>query len=949
MLMTKELHRDFRLAAWASSGELEAYIAQVAQADVQDMQALLAVLQDRRLVAEGRPHAVRCAAFGGLGDRFRHREMFLPYLRAIRTADPVLRRVLVEVAQRCNNPAVHPELVALFRDSDPAVRQAAGYLASTLGGNTVFSLLTELCGRPDFAGRVEAIEAMVVRAGYHAIPALDATLRAGTPDQKRLALQYLGDPELVSKNRSGALDAVSRPLEDPVESVRHEAISALSRIADEEEFIVRMGWRLDNLPVASVCAAMRAMSRYTSFRAIGLLRERFELGPRTVRLTVLEVLEMIATSDVLPVLADALNHKQTSVRMKAAEVLQNLSRTGQVDVARTILWLLRSRDLEIKRVAADVARGLDDTEGRLWPQLLRFLRDEDWWVRERISDALVDMAGTQLTRHVVLLLNDDSDVIRRYAVEMLMRLNDPFALGALVRSATEDVDWWVRERAVEAIGQLKDPRAIPYIADLMAREPELQLTAIQAFITIGDASALPMLAWLLVSSEEADVLLAALHALETLYDGREVPEVLPLVYHPDHAVRALAQGLAERWDMTFVAHVGFGSFSKSLSRLDQLLHTMNRSGGDDLILSAGRRPFIKRMGQMMPLTDEVLTNEEIEALLLPELTEAQLAMLDQLRDLDMSHEVKSEDLRFRANIFRAAGGLAAVFRVVKNEIRTLESLGLPDVVTRFGDLRNGLVLVGGPTGSGKSSTLAAIIDYINRSQPRHIVTLEDPIEVVHAPKLAMVNQREIGTHSRSFASALRATLRQDPDVILVGEMRDLTTIQFAITAAGTGHLVFGTVHTSSADTSVDRLINAFPAGQQLQVRSTLANSLRAVVCQNLIPRCDGPGRVLALEVMLNNDAVANLIRKGKTYQIPNIVATSRPAGMQSMDLELIRLCKSGVISPEDAYMRAVSKKDFEATMASTGGMGRSPNESPSGGDPQPPRPAVTSGSHPIRN
>jgi twitching motility protein PilT len=321
------------------------------------------------------------------------------------------------------------------------------------------------------------------------------------------------------------------------------------------------------------------------------------------------------------------------------------------------------------------------------------------------------------------------------------------------------------------------------------------------------------------------------------------------------------------------------------------------------------------MGEMIPLANNVLSNEQVEALLLPQLTEQQKESLRQLRDVDFSHEVRSEGLRFRVNVFKAAGGLSAVFRVIKNEILAMESLGLPEVVTKFGDLKNGLVLVGGPTGSGKSTTLAAIIDYINRTQPRHIVTLEDPIEVIHPPKAAMVNQREIGSHSHSFANALRATLREDPDVILVGEMRDLTTIQFAITAAETGHLVFGTVHTASADTSVDRMINAFPAGQQPQVRSILSNSLRAVACQYLIPRRDASGRALALEVMLNNDAVANLIRKGKTYQIPNIVATSREIGMQSMDYELVRLFKSGMISSEEGYMRAVNKKDFEAVVA----------------------------------
>jgi len=219
--------------------------------------------------------------------------------------------------------------------------------------------------------------------------------------------------------------------------------------------------------------------------------------------------------------------------------------------------------------------------------------------------------------------------------------------------------------------------------------------------------------------------------------------------------------------------------------------------------------------------------------------------------------------------------------------------------------------VGGPTGSGKSTTLAALIDYINRTSSRHIISLEDPIEVIHKRKQSLVNQREVGTHTRTFAAALRSTLREDPNVILVGEMRDLPTIEFTVVAAETGHLVFGTVHTVSAATTVDRIVSAFPPGQQQQVRSTLADSLRAVVCQYLMKEKNGPGRVLAVELLVNNEAVSNLIRKGKAFQLPSVIATSREQGMQLMDSDLMRLTKEGKISAGEAYVKAVSKKDFE--------------------------------------
>jgi twitching motility protein PilT len=321
------------------------------------------------------------------------------------------------------------------------------------------------------------------------------------------------------------------------------------------------------------------------------------------------------------------------------------------------------------------------------------------------------------------------------------------------------------------------------------------------------------------------------------------------------------------------------------------------------------------MGHVMPVANHIFSSEEVDAILAPHLNQKQQADLEALRDVDFSLELKAEGLRFRANVFRQMTGQSAVFRIVKDRIPVLEELGLPPVVKSFAELKNGLVLVGGPTGSGKSTSLAGIIDHINRQSSRHIVTLEDPIEVMHRQKKCLINQRELGTHTHSFENALRATLRQDPDVILVGEMRDLATVQFAITASETGHLVLGTLHTVSVDTSVDRLVSLFPPGQQPQVRALLADTLRAVMCQYLVRRKDGQGRAIAVEIMLNNEAVANLIRKGKTFQIPSVIATQKDVGMQSMDSDLERLFRAGLISAEDAYMKAANKKNFELVIA----------------------------------
>jgi twitching motility protein PilT len=277
--------------------------------------------------------------------------------------------------------------------------------------------------------------------------------------------------------------------------------------------------------------------------------------------------------------------------------------------------------------------------------------------------------------------------------------------------------------------------------------------------------------------------------------------------------------------------------------------------------------------------------------------------------VDFAYEIPGL-ARYRANFFHQRNGIGAVFREIPSTILTCEELGLPPVLKRLSTLPRGLVLVTGPTGSGKSTTLAAIINETNRSRKDHILTIEDPIEFVHKSDKAVVNHREVGTHTQSFSSALRGALREDPDVILVGEMRDLETISLAIEASATGHLVFGTLHTSSAPKTVDRIIEVFPVNQQLQIRSTLADSIRAVVSQTLFKRTDKRGRVAAVEIMIGTPAVRNLIREGKTFQIPGMIQTGKKFGMQTLDESIMRLLEKKIIGADDAYMKAEDKSKF---------------------------------------
>ena len=346
-----------------------------------------------------------------------------------------------------------------------------------------------------------------------------------------------------------------------------------------------------------------------------------------------------------------------------------------------------------------------------------------------------------------------------------------------------------------------------------------------------------------------------------------------------------------------------------MAKIDKLFQILQQQGGSDLHLSPDNRPLIRASGELRPALDQVLNSAQYRALLYEIMSEEQRNEFEERHDLDFAYEVPALKARFRANIFMGRLGISAVFRIIPAEILTVEQLGLPQSVLDFTEYKKGLILVTGPTGSGKSTTLAAMIDHINRKRSEHILTVEDPIEFVHPAQKSLVNQREVGIHTNSFASALKAALREDPDIILVGEMRDLETIELAITAAETGHLVFGTLHTSSAAKTVDRLVNVFPTTQQEQIRTMLAESLRGVVAQQLLRTLDGK-RCAALEILKVNAAAANLIREGKTFQIPSIIQTGRKDGMQLMDQALQELLKAKRVSAEEAARYAVNKAQF---------------------------------------
>jgi twitching motility protein PilT len=353
-----------------------------------------------------------------------------------------------------------------------------------------------------------------------------------------------------------------------------------------------------------------------------------------------------------------------------------------------------------------------------------------------------------------------------------------------------------------------------------------------------------------------------------------------------------------------------------MARIDAFFKLMNEQKASDLHLVSGQPPVLRIRGDLERVKYKVMDDNELRSMLYEITPEQKIKIFEETGDLDWSHEIPGL-ARYRCNFFRQKNGIGAVFREIPSEILSVEQLGLPSVISRLAYLPRGLVLVTGPTGSGKSTTLAAIVDEANRKRKDHILTIEDPIEFVHTSKGCVVNHREVHTHTETFSSALRAALREDPDIILVGEMRDLETMRLALEAAATGHLVFSTVHTTSAAKTVDRVIEVFPMGEQPQIRSTLADGIRAVISQALFKRSDVKGRCAVLEILIATHAVRAMIREAKTHQIISALQTGKKYGMQTLDDGIWEHLQRGRISADEAYMKCVDKERFKPYLVDT--------------------------------
>ena len=775
--------------------------------------------------------------------------------------NPEIRTAGVGLLRRRPDREAYHALASLLHTPSEAARRAILRFLKDLAGPELGAVLLDLASASDERGRLAALELSPGLPGETAFEVARRTLQSPAPGVRTRALRLVSETSFPGGSAAAARLALPL-LQDENSEIRLAALSVLERHPSENSFpdLLQMARTGDERVMHAAFAAL-------------------------VRL--LPAAKLDHTPEIVPLLADGL----PAVRAGALSLLQGVPPEA---VAR---------------------RFVEHFHGAFV------------WVRDRALDTTRE-GLPEFCPALIALCGDPEPTLAKAAAEMTLALEDPRALPVWI-GLMDDPNEWVRARAMELLSQhgKGHPEVLPrLLAGLDS--PELAIPAAAALGELGDPRAAgPLLEAFKRAQERPDVQIELLDAMANL--ARIEPRIVPLLSKIAQAaqVSATVREKAHR-SVLQIESATEGAPSPieddegpdlpvsagGESGFRELLAEAVRMGASDFHLATGFVPHRRIQGRLEPIDIPTVTRKRALTMVREVLSEDQWHRLEKERHLDVALRIPRVG-RFRANFFSQRSGFDASFRVISRVIPKLEDLGLPPSVSEILRFTQGLVLITGPAGCGKSTTLAAIIDRLNETRPCHIITIEDPVETIHLPKKALVNQRQVPRDTASFARALRGALRQDPDVIMVGELRDLDAISLAVTAAETGHLVFGTLHTSHSTATIDRVISAFPPAQQGQIRVMLADSLRAVISQFLLPRRDGQGRIAAFEILRTTQAISALIREGKTFQIPSLVQTGKLHGMITMDQSLLQLCENELIEPEVALEKALKSETFESLVA----------------------------------
>ncbi len=773
------------------------------------------------------------------------------------------------------------DLLPLLWTNDGVVRQSvAPMFIQRADAKAVSQLLVDMQSQGT-AARGFAMRVVTRVRGDILTPGLEALIKDGSPMRQRLGWEVA--LELPPELRGSYVERAVKEAPGPMR------VQALNRLVQDK-----------GGPAACLSILLEAAKEPED-----RLRER--------AVELLASLGAGVSDEVFDLLLDRFTKDNASVRAHCMTAIRAVAAKKPKELRPKFLKMLSEGDDQIRRTAAELLFTTGSPDEVLI-EILEYIRSLLGWLRTRILNTLKTF-GDEVLRPAAALLDHSDEEIRMQALVLCEHFEDPRLIGPVVK-LLDDQDWWLRITACETLSKLKDERVVPHLVKALD-DKETRWAAIDALGHIGGEQALRSLVGLL-KDERPEVRLEVLQACARSKDPR-IGKLLRQVVDsdPSQEVRTRAVELARDFggvspeQERATSSVSSGELKRPI---DKLLALAREQGASDIQVTVGEPPMFRMLGRVqradLPPLDEKATREMIVEILDPK----RKAIFERAGEIDFCHSIPGVG-RYRANAFVQRKGTCAAFRCIPNIPPTFADLRLPGQLTELLDYHQGLILVSGPAGAGKSTTLAAIVNLINEVKSDHVITLEDPIEFVHPVKNSLVNQREVGRHTQSFARALRGALRQDPDVIMVGELRDLDTIRMSLMAAETGHLMIATLHTTNCVATIDRLIESFPPDEQQQVRMGLSESLKYVVSQSLVPRADGKGRVAVYEVLKGTMNVGTLIRDNKTFQLPSLMQISRASGMMTLDQSLEELLDAGLITAETAWLRADKKDTFESRLS----------------------------------
>jgi len=771
------------------------------------------------------------------------------------------------------------ELVPLLGNPDAAIQQRGSSLfLSRVTPASVSALLDAALGAESALRPVLCKTLFRVKA-EHAKPALDLVLKEAKQDRLRavweLAMEFpqdISDPYVDRAFKEGPpkarLDALKRIVaKKPPETARETLIAALD---DSDARVRRVG---------------------------------------------VDALVKLTGNDIFEAMLDRVaGDENEEIRQIAGGYLQKFIATAPAELRPAIIGrLLLAGDAKLQ---AQLLKALfsSGNPGDLLLEILTFAKTVLGAQHAAILDSMKSL-GDGLLDHALRILDHSDPDLRIQAVLLLERFASPKTTAAVIKLLS-DADWWVRIMACDTLGRLKDPRTLPHL-DKLLDDPDCKWAAIDALGLIGGDAGLTALVRLL-GNAQVEVRLAAMNAMGKVEDKRVDPYIEQLSKTDasiDLRVRAIELIRSRRGG---VGGLETAVTSAQLTQpMERLFAFARESQASDLHVTPDEPPFLRINGVIQRVDMKALSRGQVDALVDEILDPVRRPILDKHGAVDFCYSIPGVG-RYRVNVFRQIRGTSAVVRVIPGTTPTLAALGLPKHLDEIGTYHQGIILLTGPAGAGKSTTLTALVNVLNESRSTHVLSLEDPIEFLHAPKKALINQREIGRDSKSFAAAMRGALREDPDVIIVGELRDKETMRLAMVAAETGHLVIATMQTTSATATIDKLVESFPTEEQAQIRVQLAGSLKLIVSQILVPRADGRSRVGAFEILKSTSPVRAIIRDGKTYQLGSAMQIGRSQGMLTIDASLEALLAEGKITFDTAYQFAQKKELFTKAARAAG-------------------------------